>query len=184
MTVKALLLVAALAALPLTTSCSADPALTPGAGAGADRDACLIGTWKLDVTDMAKQAAAQINSGANGTGSGTVTLVFGDHMAINYDAVADINGTVSGQTMVLKITVTGDASSTDWAAKDGNLSGTMAASAVTAKTEGTLDGKAVPVTVKPFDGALDLAPGTLGYTCSGNKATLTTPKLTWRLAKA
>jgi hypothetical protein len=184
MRVKALLLVSALAALPLTTSCSADSPVPPGAAAAADRDACLIGTWKVDVTDMARQAAAQINSGATGTGSGTTTLIFGDHMAINYDAVADINGTVSGQTMILKITFTGDASSTDWAAKDGNLTGTMAASAVSAKTEGTLDGEPVPVTVKPFDGALDLAPGNLGYTCSGNTATLTTPKLTWRLTKA
>jgi hypothetical protein len=183
MRVKALLFVAALAALPLTTSCRADPAMTPGAGAAADRDACLIGTWNVDVTDMAKQAAAQINSGANGIGSGTVTLGFGDHMAINYDTVADIDGTVNGQTMILRITITGDASSTDWAAKDGNLSGTMAANTVTAKTEGTLGGKAVPVTVKPFDGALDLAPGALGYTCSGSKATLTTPTLTWRLTK-
>ncbi len=184
MRVKALLLVAALAALPLITSCSADPSPTPGAAAPADRDACLIGTWKVDVTDMAKQAAAQINSGATGTGSGTVTLVFGDHMAIKYDTVVDLDGTVNGQTMVLKSTITGDSSSTDWVAKDGNLSGTMSANSVTAETAGTIGGKDVPVTVKPFDGALDLAPGALGYTCSGNKATFTTPTLTWHLTKA
>jgi hypothetical protein len=184
MRVKALLLVAALAALPLATSCSADTPVTPGPAAAGDRDACLIGTWKVDVTDMAKQAAAQVNSAATGTGSGEVTLVFGDEMSINYDTVADINGTVGGQIMVVKITITGDARSTDWAAKDGDLSGTMAANAITAKSEGTLDGKAVPVKVTPFDGALDLAPGALGYTCSGDKAILTTPKLTWRLTKA
>jgi len=181
MRVKALLLVAA---LPFIASCNAATSVTPGGVAAADRDACLIGTWKVDVTDMARQGAAQINAGATGTGSGTVTLVFGDHMAIKYDTVIDMNGTVNGQTMVLKSTITGDASSTDWVAKDGDLSGTMSANTVTAKTAGTIDGKDVPVTVKPFDGALDLAPGALGYTCSGNKATFTTPTLTWRLTKA
>jgi hypothetical protein len=184
MRVKALLLVAALAALPVITSCTAGSSATPGVATAADRDACLIGTWRVDVTDMAKQAAAQINSGATGTGSGTVTLVFGDHMAIKYDTVIDLNGTVNGQTMVLESTITGDASSTDWVAKDGNLSGTMSTNTVTAKTAGTIDGKDVPVTVKPFEGALDLAPGALGYTCSGNKATFTTPTLTWHLTKS
>lgn len=192
MKVKALLLLAA-AALPMA-GCANDgsgtpvtgPTSTATAGAGtAGRDGCLIGTWNVDVNDMAQQTAAKVGNGATGNGTGTITLVFSDQMTIKYNNVIAIDSPIGGGlTMNMKNTFTGDATSTDWTAKDGKLAGTMPANTVTSKIVTTVGGKEVPATTTPLSGSLDMSSGALGYTCSGSKATLITPMVTWNLTKA
>jgi hypothetical protein len=107
---------------------SASPA--PGTGTGTNnagaaatgRDGCLMGTWKVDVPDMARQAAGLMRtSGSEGSGTGNITLVFGDQMSITYDnaVIAITTPMGSGLSMKVTSTYTGTASSTDWQAKDG-----------------------------------------------------------------
>src|SRR5688572_15072428 len=69
---------------------------TGGSATVSGRDACLLGGWKVDVDDMAKQAAEKVGRGATGKGSGTITLNFGDKMTINYaNATLNIKAPVS-----------------------------------------------------------------------------------------
>lgn len=197
MRVKAVLLIAVAVAASLA-ACTPDRPGTPGAaGASAGnpssaapgapatgRDGCLTGTWKVDVNDLAQQTAAKLGSGATGSGSGTITLDFGDQMTIKYNNVITINSPLSaGLTMVMKNTFTGDATSTDWRATDGKLAGTMPANTVKSTIVATVGGRAAPPMTTPFSGALDMSAGALGYTCSGNAATFTTPMVTWHLTK-
>ncbi|HCT81162.1 MAG TPA: hypothetical protein DGG94_10040 [Micromonosporaceae bacterium] len=194
MKVKALLLLA-VAALPMA-GCANDGSGTPGAGTSptstattgtgsAGRDGCLIGTWNVDVNDMAQQTATKMGRGATGTGTGTITLIFGDQMTIKYNNAIAIDSPIgSGLTMNMKNTFAGDATSTDWTAKDGKLAGTMPANTVTSTIVTTVGGKEVPATTTPLSGSLDMSSGALGYTCGGNKATLITPMVTWNLTKA
>lgn len=174
-----------------TGSASGNPSIAPsseasGGASVAGRDGCLIGTWKVDVDDMAKQAAAKVGPGATGKGTGAITLVFGDKMTITYaDAVININAPIhESLTMDMKNTFKGEATSTDWVAKDGKLAGTMPTNSVTSTIKMTMGGKDVPQTTTPFQGALDLSEGNLGYTCSGSTATFISPLVTWKLTKA
>jgi hypothetical protein len=153
-----------------------------GGGTGAD---CLQGTWHVDVPDMASQAAAKAG-GATGAGSGDITLTFGDQMKITYTkAVMKITKPMSnGITMVMTATFNGSAESTEWSAADGKLAGVMPTNGVTMKLAATIGGKTVPLENMPFQGALNMSEGNLGYTCSGSTATLISPGATWHLTKA
>lgn len=192
MTVKAILLAGAAALslaacnTPGTDSAAGGPsASNPAGGAQASgRDGCLTGTWNVDVNDMAQQTAAKVGNGATGAGTGTITLVFGNQMTIKYQNVITITSSVNGLPMVMKNTYSGEATSTDWTAKDGKLAGTMPANGVTSKIDMSIAGREVPSTSTPLGGSLNMSDGTLGYTCSGNKATLISPAVTWHLTKA
>lgn len=156
-----------------------------GGGDAADRDPCLIGTWNVDVDDMAKQVAARVGNGATGSGTGTLTLTFGDTMKIAYANTVNVDTTIgSGLKMTISDAFSGDASSSDWKAQNGKISGTMPASTVTTKITAKVGGKEQAVPPIPLNGTLDLAQGTIGYTCSGNSATLSASSVTWKLSKA
>jgi hypothetical protein len=156
-----------------------------GGGGATGHDPCLIGTWKVDVQDMATQAAAKMTTAhATGTGTGDITLVFADQMTITYNNVLGLSTPLSsGMNMDMKFTYTGSASSTQWQAKDGKLAGVMPTDGVKVDIVTTIGGQSVPSSF-PFQGALDLSQGALGYTCGGNQATLVNPGATWHLTKA
>jgi len=160
---------------------------TNNAGAAASgRDSCLMGTWKVDVPDMARQAAGLMRtSGSEGSGTGNITLVFGDQMSITYDnaVIAITTPMGSGLSMKVTSTYTGTASSTDWQAKDGKLAGTMPTNTVTNKMVASVGGQEVAMPTIPFSGSLDMSKGALDYTCAGSSATLVGP-VTWKLTKA
>jgi hypothetical protein len=191
MRVKAILL--ALAAAAALSACGTEtPVATPGTtgatggpagNAGGDRDGCLIGTWNVDVNDVGQQAAAKIGSGAVGSGTGTLKVTFGDEMRISYGNTIVMDMKFSDQTMNMKSTFTGDATSSDWKAKDGKITGTMASNNVTNSAVASVGGVTVPTgTSVPFS-SLNLSE-TVGYTCSGSNATISGPGITWKLSKA
>ena len=60
----------------------------------------------------------------------------------------------------------------------------MPTNTVTEKLVATVGGKTVPMPPIPFQGALDMTQGNLGYTCSGSTATFTSPAVAWKLTKA
>jgi hypothetical protein len=156
-----------------------------GGGAASGHDPCLAGTWKVDVPDMARQAAAKMASlNATGNGTGDITVVFADQMSITYNNAIDITAPMSsGLSMNMKFTYTGSAKSTEYQAKAGKLSGVMPINDVKVDILTTIGGQSVPSTF-PFQGALDLSQGVLDYTCSGNTASFTNPAVTWHLNKA
>jgi hypothetical protein len=172
---------------PATTAPSAEASPTTGGAGGTvtGRDGCLMGSWKVDVDDMAKQTAERVGRGATGKGTGAITLAFGDKMSIKYDnTVIAIKAPVSeGLVMDMKNTFKGEAISSDWVAKDGKLGGTMPSNTVKSTITMSMGGQTVPSTTTPFEGALDLAQGNLGYTCSGSTATFISPIVTWKLTK-
>lgn len=71
MRLKALGVVAAALSL---AACGPAENTTPAASnppaAASGRDSCLLGTWNVDVNDMAQQTAAKVGNGATGTGTG------------------------------------------------------------------------------------------------------------------
>jgi len=194
MRVKALLL--AVVAVAALSACGNDDPGTPGAngtagtatgapaGNAQGRDGCLMGTWKVDVNDMGQQTAAKVGSGAEGSGTGTLTVVFGSELKITYANAIVVDVPVSSMKMNMKSSFEGDAVSTDWAAKDGKLSGSMNSSNVKNSIVTTVGGVTVPAsTAVPLEGSLDLAK-TVAYTCSGNNATISGPGVVWKMTKA
>jgi hypothetical protein len=168
------------------TENAANPAGGGGGGGGTSgHDSCLMGTWKVDVPDMARQAAAKMASlNATGTGTGDITVVFADQMTITYNNSVGINAPMSsGLSMDMTFTYTGSATSTEWQARDGKLSGVMPTNGVKVDIVTTIGGQSVPSQF-PFQGALDLSQGVLDYTCGGNTASFTNPAVTWHLTKA
>src|SRR5690242_3005106 len=76
------------------TASATNPA--SGGGSANGHDNCLIGTWKVDVPDMARQAAAKMTTAnATGTGSGDITVAFADQMTITYNNVVGISAPLS-----------------------------------------------------------------------------------------
>ena len=77
-------------------------------GSANGHDSCLTGTWKVDVADMARQAAAKMTTAnATGTGTGTITVVFADQMTTTYNNVVGISAPLSsGLSMDMKFTFT------------------------------------------------------------------------------
>jgi hypothetical protein len=192
MRVKALLL--ALAAAASLSACGTEtPVETPGTtgatGApagntgGGDRDSCLIGTWNVDVNDLGQQLAAMIGSGAVGSGTGTLKVTFGNEMKVSYGNTIAMDMKIADKTMNMKSTFAGDATSTDWKAKDGKITGTMSANNVTNSAVATVGGVTVPTpTSIPFS-SLNLSE-TVNYTCSGSNATISGSGVAWKLTKA
>ncbi|WP_203911390.1 hypothetical protein [Rhizocola hellebori] len=168
-------------ATPDTTS---NPGATTGAPAGGgDRDSCLMGTWKVDVNNIAQQTASMIGSGAVGTGAGTLTVAFGSEMKVTYGNTVSMDMKIGDKTMNMKSTFAGDATSTNWKTKDGKLTGTMSSNNVTNSAVATVGGVTVPTpTSVPFS-ALNLSE-TVNYTCSGSNATISGSGVSWKLTKA
>ncbi|WP_027344526.1 hypothetical protein [Hamadaea tsunoensis] len=165
----------------------ASTAASPQAGGGtaAGRDDCLIGTWKLDVEDMARQIAAKIPNGATGTSTGTVTLTFGDKMTITYANAVMITSPMStGISMTITDKFAGSAESADWKAEDGKISGTMPVNNVKTTITMKVGNKEQAAPTQPLGGALDLSKGVLNYTCSGSTATMSNSAVSWKLTKA
>jgi hypothetical protein len=191
------ILVGVLAAVTLSLSActagtpsgtSTEPGSTASSGTGGDpnRDDCLIGTWKVDVDDMAKKGAALTGMpGASGAGTGDITLVFGDTMKITYANTIEITSTLTGAPLTIKATYSGSATSTDWQARDGVLKGTMPTNDIKVEQVATMGGTVVPLPSTQFSGALNLDEGNLNYQCSGNSMTFTrNPGISWKLTKA
>ena len=159
----------------------------PPAGAGAGRaDACLVGTWNVDVADVAQQAAALMRTGpGRGTAEGTITVIVGDTLTIRYANTLIIVSDTAGRTVGVRDSYQGDAVSTDYTAKDGKILGTLPASSVTKTTAVIVGTQTQPATSSQIPGALDLAQGQTTYTCSGSRATIGTgTTITWKLTKA
>ncbi|WP_212841908.1 hypothetical protein [Catellatospora sp. IY07-71] len=150
------------------TIAAVDP---PAAG---DRDACLAGKWSADVDAMAENVSKMGGmTNATGSGTGNLTLEFGDQMTITYDDVVfSLTMEISGSKAVGKNTVNGSATSTEYHAKDGKITGVMPGGKISTKTVVVLNGVETPTTTGGYDGNLDLSKGTLAYTCSGDTATL------------
>jgi hypothetical protein len=163
-------------------------ATSPANGAGGgnpDRDECLIGTWNVDVEDMADKGAG-LMPGATGEGSGSITIVFGNEMTITYDSTIRFKVPIGGNDMVVDAVYTGSGTSTDWKTTGGVLKGTMPVNTVEVTMTASVGGQTVPMGNIPFQGAMSIDEGNLGYTCSGNSATLIAPPpgITWKLDKA
>jgi hypothetical protein len=156
------------------------------AGAGGRAEACLIGTWNVDVADVAQQAAALLrNGGGRGSAEGTITVIFGDTLTIRYADTLTIVSDSAGRAIGVRDSYQGDAVSTDYTAKDGKILGTLPGSAVTKTTAVIVGTQTQPATSGRIAGALDLAQGQTTYTCSGSTATIGTgTTITWKLTKA
>ncbi|GHJ44392.1 hypothetical protein Cs7R123_17340 [Catellatospora sp. TT07R-123] len=166
-------------------SASVGAAASPAGGGSADRDGCLLGTWKVDVADMAAQAAKMLpQAGVEGKGTGDITLAFADKLTITYDANIAISVPLNGMTMKVDSKYTGSAVSSDWTSAGGKIAGTMPTDDVKADMKATIGGKTAPMPSIPFKGAMNLSEGNLAYTCSGSSATMTGPGVTWHMTKA
>jgi hypothetical protein len=164
------------------------PAAGPQSGSGATvsgRDGCLIGTWKVDVDDLAQQIATTTIATATGSGTGTITLTFSDTLKIAYAVSIVVAGPkTENLQLTMKDDVSGEAVSTDWQAGNGRLAGTIPANTVQTKLTATIGDQEQTAPATPTGGTLDLAHGGIAYTCAGNAATLSTPNATWKLTKA
>jgi hypothetical protein len=156
-----------------------------GGGSAAGRDACLLGTWQLDVDDMAHQIAAKLPNNATGRSSGTVTLTFGDTMKITYANSVIITTPMStGLTMTITDKFDGSAESADWKAESGKISGTMPTDNVKTTITMKVGNREQAAPPQQLGGALDLSQGVLDYTCSGSSATMSNSAVSWKLTKA
>jgi hypothetical protein len=166
------------------STAAGDSTAAAGGGGASGHDSCLIGTWKVDVQDMATQAAAKMTGlNARGTGTGDITITFADQMSITYANTLAITAPMSsGLSMDMKFVYSGSATSTEWQAKEGKLAGKMPINDVKVDIVTTIGGQSVP-SQYPFQGALELDQGVLAYTCSGNQASFTNPAVTWHLTK-
>jgi hypothetical protein len=88
--------------------------------------------------------------------------------------------------MVVNAVYTGSATSADWKTTGGVLKGTMPIDDIKATMTASVGGQSMPIGNVPFQGAMDINEGVLGYTCSGNSATLIAPPpgVTWKLTRA
>jgi hypothetical protein len=168
-----------------STSGPGSSATSAAPAAAAGRDACLTGTWHVDVQDLATQTATKAGKGGRGTGSGTITVTFGDAMTIDYAYVLTIT-TPSSQGMAIgvKDDFRGAASSTDYQASGGHLTGTMATNTVSLTTSIIVNGHAQGGSAQALNGVLDLSKGVTSYTCSGSSMTMANGVSTWHLSKA
>ena len=170
---------------------SADPG-TPaassrsgGAAAPSGRDACLTGTWNVDIDDLATQIATMTIATATGSGTGTITLTFGDTMRIAYASSVVVTGPMTqNMQLILKDDLSGESVSTDWQAGGGKLSATMSTNSVQTKVTAKIGDQEQTSPAMPASGALNIPPGGIAYTCSGSAATLSIANMTWKLTKA
>jgi hypothetical protein len=157
---------------------------TPGATAHG-RDACLLGTWSVDLPDLANATAAKLPGGGTGTSSGSITVTFGDTMKLDYDATLTVTSKSSnGLDVGVQDVYSGTATSTDYQADGGKLTGTMATNTVTLKLAVIVGTHTQPASTAPLSGVLDLSQGNTTYACGGSNLTLTTSGTVWHLTKA
>lgn len=194
----ALLAVLALAGCGPSDGGSAGSGATPGAsggaaaggggggGAGSGRvDACLVGTWNVDLAALATQAAGLMrNGGGTGTAEGTMTVTFGDALTIHYANTLTLYSEASGMKIGVKDSYAGDAVSTDYSAKDGKIKGTMPGETVTKTTAVIVGDQTQPGKTGTIPGTLDLTNGLTSYTCDGSAAALNNGTVTWKLSRA
>jgi hypothetical protein len=167
------------------TGSGGGPAGGGGTGGSAHAEACLVGTWAVDVADVARQAAALAKNPSQGTAEGTITMTFGDTLTIHYASSQTIVSPASNGLLVgVKQSYAGDAVSSDYVAKDGKITGTMPADSVTMSTSVIVGGKTQPAQSGKLPGALDISKGLTNYTCSGSSATIANGTVTWKLSKA
>jgi hypothetical protein len=181
-----------LAALPLA-ACDQSPntpAGSPSAGGGgasaAGRDACLSGSWKVDLQDLATQAAAKLpNGGGHGSSDGSITVTFGDTMAIVYGTnLTLVSDASNGLSIGVRNSYEGTATSNDYQAHDGHITGTMATNTVALKTAVIVGSQTQDASTGPLAGTLDLAQGVTSYTCGASTLTLDNDTVSWHLTKA
>lgn len=202
MKLKSILAAALLApALVLLTACgpkSGTPdAASSGGGGSPDRDSCLIGTWQVDVNDLAHEMVGMMQSlggaamsGATATSDGTITVVFGDSMTITYGSVITLNSSAGSLPIVEKITYSGSAKSDDWTAKNGAIKGTMSSNDFKIEMTETMAGQPIPLGTLPVSGGMDLGAGNVSYTCSGGSGTISVAapnpvsSVTWKLTRS
>ncbi len=166
---------------------SAGGAGNAGSGA-ANRDACLNGTWTMDSASLF--AAVDASTGgvsAQTKTTGTVTVTFDDKMTITYNTAMMVDAAVGGAVGAsTKTTFTGSASSTDYQATKGTITGSMPADTITAKAV-TTTGVAGTSVQQTQDGtvspAVSLNDGPIRYTCSATALTLEGDGATWKLHK-
>ncbi len=166
---------------------SATATATVGGGgqAASGRDGCLLGTWAVDLQDLANSTAAKLPGGGTGTSSGSITVVFGDAMTLTYDATLTVVAPASsGLSVGAQNIYAGTATSTDYQAKDGKLAGTMQTNTVTMKLSVIVGNQTKAASTAPLSGALDLAQSATTYTCAGSNLTLNTSGVVWHLTKA
>lgn len=193
------LLVGALAgAALLISACSSDAqppdgTETPGApettadGGGGDpgKDECLIGTWQLDVQDVADQLVEIMGvPGATVRADGPVTLVFDEGIEVSYDTTLTLS--MPGGVAPIEATAvyTGSQVSTDWTTSDGVISAVPGVSDFNIDMTVSMGGSPVPMDVPlPEFGNLGSANST--YTCAGDSATVAgpPPAPTWHLTR-
>jgi hypothetical protein len=174
----------------LVGACGSDDTPPGGGGSGGgagdgDHDGCLIGTWHLDVQDVADQMVALMSiPGGSAEATGTVTITFGDDLTIVYDDTVVITIPMSSMEMVATAVYSGSATSAEWTAKEGVLHGGQPTGDFDIAMTYRVGGQEVPATI-PLPGMGDLGGGDMTYTCAGGSAELKppSPAPTWRLTK-
>ncbi len=162
----------------------------PGAGdpvgdGNPNHDPCLLGTWQLDLPDVASQLKALMSMpGADVASEGTVTVTFGPTAEVTYDN--SLTMTVeSDMPMAGTAVYSGTASIAEWTAKDGSFSGSAPTGDFDIDLTFTIGGVTTPA---PMDmPALELGGDVpFTYTCSGDSASLSgpPPSPTWHLNRA
>jgi hypothetical protein len=156
-----------------------------GGGGGSDRE-CLIGTWALDVQDLANQIVTIMGvPGATATADGPVTVVFGEDIEVTWGTTLTVTMPRSEGTIEMTAVYTGSQVGTDWTATDGVIRATPGVNDLDVNMTVLVNGQAVPMDVPlPELGTLGSVDST--YTCSGDSATVTgpAPSPTWRLTRA
>lgn len=168
------------------TSGASDSPDGDGGGGDSGQDECLIGTWELDVQDVADQMVDLMGvPGATVTADGPVTIVFDQGIEVRYDTTLTITMPGAGAPIEATAVYTGSQVSTDWTTSDGVISAVPGVSDFDIDMNFMVDGQPVPMDVPlPELGNLGSADST--YTCSGDSATVTgpPPAPTWRLTRA
>jgi hypothetical protein len=185
------------AALLLTAACGEDAPAGPGGtsttGPGSgdgnpNHDACLVGTWQLDVQDAADQLVALMSiPGATAEASGTVTLAFADTLTSTWDETLKLTLPLGSQDMVATAVYSGSTVLSEWTANEGVLRASGPSGDFHIDLTYAVGGVEVPVPggiTPPNMG--DLSGGEVAYTCSGDSATLSppAPAPTWRMSRA
>ena len=175
----------------LLAACNSGGGGTAGGGDGPtgdgnpNHDPCLLGTWQLDVEDVANQLKALMSMpGADVGNEGTVTVTFGPTAEVVYDNTLTM--TVPGDVaMVGKAVYSGTASIAEWTAKDGSFSGSAPTGDFDIDMTFSIGGMSVPAPIQMP--ALELGGDVpFSYTCSGDSASLSgpAPAPTWHLTRA
>jgi hypothetical protein len=190
---KTLLAGVLVSAALLLGACGSDGGGTTGDGDGGpvgdgnpNHDPCLIGTWQLDVQDVADQLKTLMSlPGAEMVNEGTVTVTFGSAADIAYANTLTITVPMSDMSMVGTAVYSGTANIAEWTAKDGSFTASAPTGDFDIDLTFTVGGTTVPAPMQPpalgLHGDVPFA-----YTCSGDSASLSgpAPAPTWHLNRA